>query len=520
MLEKLTPLANLLSGKAECWNLSNGQWSQPEFMRMIKNPVTGTPMVQVPDPVFGEMIPFITDLKNTPVYGLHNPLLNVERYRMLGDVCAKAGRILQEPEVLEYFTRLVQTVMPKSYAQAKGEVVVTARFLENFSGDQVRFLGRGFTNPGDHRGQQSQGYRFPFGPVLIIAPFNFPIEIPVLQVVGSLLVGNRPVVKVDSKVSIVFEQFLRLLFECGLPMQDVSLMHCRGERMGQWLKTAAPHVKLCQFTGSTTTAQSVTSVMEGKVKVEDAGFDWKVLGPDYKEEYEDWVAYQADQDAYAASGQKCSAQSVLFVHRNWDRKGALLNKMQTRAEARKLDDLTVGPVLTWTTERMLSHVIELLEIPGAKLLFGGEELENHSIPQEYGAIKPTAVLIPFDQMNEHFNLITKEVFGPVQVVTVYDDVDEVIELLNRMEHHLTAAIVSNDPAFRNYVLARTVNGTTYYGIRARTTGAPQNHFFGPGGNPLGAGIGTVESIINTFTYHRELVLDEILDRDYSIPAQS
>jgi hypothetical protein len=37
------------------------------------------------------------------------------------------------------------------------------------------------------------------------------------------------------------------------------------------------------------------------------------------------------------------------------------------------------------------------------------------------------------------------------------------------------------------VLAATINGTTYCGIRARTTGAPQNHWFGPAGDPRAAG---------------------------------
>lgn len=41
-----------------------------------------------------------------------------------------------------------------------------------------------------------------------------------------------------------------------------------------------------------------------------------------------------------------------------------------------------------------------------------------------------------------------------------------------MSHHLTAAIVSNDPVFTDYVIANTVNGTTYHGLKARTTGAP------------------------------------------------
>jgi len=37
--------------------------------------------------------------------------------------------------------------------------------------------------------------------VAIITPFNFPLEIPVLQLMGALYMGNKPVLKVDSKVS-------------------------------------------------------------------------------------------------------------------------------------------------------------------------------------------------------------------------------------------------------------------------------------------------------------------------------
>src|SRR5690242_13562308 len=57
------------------------------------------------------------------------------------------------------------------------------------------------------------------------------------------------------------------------------------------------------------------------------------------------------------------------------------------------------------------------------------------------------------------------------------------------------------------VLANTVNGTTYTGIRARTTGAPQNHWFGPSGDPRGAGIGTPEAIRLVWSAHREIIFD-------------
>ena len=60
-----------------------------------------------------------------------------------------------------------------------------------------------------------------------------------------------------------------------------------------------------------------------QVFLEDAGFDWKVLGPDVSDP--DYIAWVCDQDAYACSGQKCSAQSILFQHSNWVSAGAHLS---------------------------------------------------------------------------------------------------------------------------------------------------------------------------------------------------
>ncbi len=70
--------------------------------------------------------------------------------------------------------------MPKSKGQTDAEVLVTRKFFENFTGDSVRFLLRSFRVAGDHQGQSSSGHRWPFGPVCLVTPFNFPIEIPCL----------------------------------------------------------------------------------------------------------------------------------------------------------------------------------------------------------------------------------------------------------------------------------------------------------------------------------------------------
>ncbi|XP_020271120.1 probable aldehyde dehydrogenase [Asparagus officinalis] len=429
-----------VSQPAEVLNLVQGKWKASSSWNSIVDPLNGYPFINVAEVQEAEIKPFVESLSSCPKHGLHNPLRSPERYLMFGEISAKAAHMLGQPEVEKFFSRLIQRVSPKSYTQALGEVQVTRKFLENFSGDQVRFLARSFAVPGNHLGQQSNGYRWPYGPVAIITPFNFPLEIPLLQLMGALYMGNKPVLKVDSKVSIVMEQMLRLLHKCGLPKEDVDFINSDGITMNKLLMEAKPQMTL--FTGSSRVAEKLAADLKGRVKLEDAGFGWKILGPDVQEV--EYVAWVCDQDAYACSGQKCSAQSMLFMHE-----------------------------------------------------YGGADLIHDTV--NYCSIS-----------KNNFALVTKEIFGPFQIVTQYkqDQLNMVLDACERMHAHLTAAVVSNDQLFLQEVLGRSVNGTTYAGMRARTTGAPQNHWFGPAGDPRGAGIGTPEAIklvVSTMGYGLDTV---------------
>ena len=155
-------------------------------------------------------------------------------------------------------------------------------------------------------------------------------------------------------------------------------------------------------------------------------------------------------------------------------------------------------------------------------MFGGQAIqEKHKIPSVYGSYLPTAVYVPIKEIKKNFELVTTELFGPFQIVTSWNDIKEVLELLELMENHLTAAVVSNDVNFLETVLGNSVNGTTYAGIRARTTGAPQNHWVGPAGDPRAAGIGTPEAIKTVWSCHREIILDTgLIEDNWKTPSSS
>ena len=79
---------------------------------------------------------------------------------------------------------------------------------------------------------------------------------------------------------------------------------------------------------------------------------------------------------------------------------------------------------------------------------GGKPLTNHNIPSQYGAWEPTLVFVPLKHFRaaKKFELLTTEVFGPFSIVTEYfdKDTDLVLEYLEDLSNHLTAAVVSND----------------------------------------------------------------------------
>lgn len=481
-------------------NLVDGKWLETKKYTEILNVLNGKINHKVSETSINEISPFIDSIQTVPKSGLHNPFKNPERYQMLGDVCFRTAHSLHNKNTKDKIIEEIISVTGKTEQQAEGELIVSRKFLENFSGDQVRFLAKGFNTPGDHFGQISNSFRWPYGSVAIISPFNFPLEIPLLQLMGSLFMGNKPLLKVDSRVSLVMDSIIKIMHDNGLPKKDVDFIHCNGEVMQRLLIDSKP--RLTQFTGSSKVAEKLSKELDGKIRIEGGGFDWKIIGD--KKDIDHKTVYKiCTKDAYSFSGQKCSAQSLLFIHKSWN-----LNEFKENLEKLAYKEI-MGPVITLNSDEMINHVDNLLKIKGSELWFGNKKKYSNQIPENLGYIQPTAVFIPIEEINDsNIELVSKEIFGPVQVVTSYDDVNKVINICEKIDDNLTAAVVSNDPKFVNYVIGNTVNGTTYTGEKARTTGAPQNHWFGPCGDPRSAGIGSPEAIVHTWSCHREIIKDE------------
>ena len=82
----------------KCQNLVSGQWrDEAKHFDNIPDPMNGENFIQIPNTE--NIDDFIKNLASCPKSGLHNPLKNVERYVMLGNVCAKAAEVMRDKAV-------------------------------------------------------------------------------------------------------------------------------------------------------------------------------------------------------------------------------------------------------------------------------------------------------------------------------------------------------------------------------------------------------------------------------------
>ena len=65
------------------------------------------------------------------------------------------------------------------------------------------------------------------------------------------------------QVSIVVEQYVRMLFHCGMPLEDIDIINGCGEVVNEVLLKAKPRSTL--FTGSSKVAEKLAVDMKGKV---------------------------------------------------------------------------------------------------------------------------------------------------------------------------------------------------------------------------------------------------------------
>ncbi|MFM0163788.1 NAD-dependent succinate-semialdehyde dehydrogenase [Paraburkholderia sediminicola] len=331
--------------------------------------------------------------------------------------------------------KILTTEQGKPLAEAKGEILYAASFLEWFAEEGKRVNGDTIPTPaGDKRIVVTKE---PIGVCAAITPWNFPAAM-ITRKVGPALAAGCPIIVKPAEATPLSALALAVLAErAGVPRGVFNVVTGEPKAIGAEM-TGNPIVRKLSFTGSTPvgrllmaqcapTVKKVSLELGGNapfIVFEDADLDAAVAG--------------AIASKYRNSGQTCVCTNRFYVHdKVYD---AFAEKLRVAVEQLKVgngtgDGVTQGPLINEAAVLKVESHIEDALAKGARIVTGGK---RHALG--HGFFEPTVLA----DVTPAMKVARDETFGPLAPLFRFSSDEEVIRLANDTEFGLASYFYSRD----------------------------------------------------------------------------
>jgi aldehyde dehydrogenase (NAD+) len=277
--------------------------------------------------------------------------------------------------------------------------------------------------------------RAPRGPVLGIAPFNFPLNLVAHKVAPAIAVGAPIVVKPAPATPLTALLLGELLAQTDLPAGAWSVLPVPDEVAAGLVRD--PRLPVVSFTGSGPVGWSIReSVPRKHVTLELGGNAAAVVGPDQGDEKSlDWAAARIATFAMYQAGQSCISVQRVYAHRDVaaDLAGRVVAAVRVLATGDPADPATdVGPLIDEAAARRVEGWVDEAVAAGARVLTGGV--------RDGATYAPTVLT----DVPAGARVSCEEVFGPVVVLESVDSLDEAFAKVNDSRFGLQAGVFTRD----------------------------------------------------------------------------
>ncbi|TKF40636.1 NAD-dependent succinate-semialdehyde dehydrogenase [Vibrio sp. F13] len=394
--------------------------------------------IAVSNPATGEILGY------APVSSEHDILDGVERASFAQKEWAllpaktRSGLLQKWYQLLldnkEDLGRLMTLEQGKPWAEAQGEVLYGASFIEWFAEEAKRTYGE--TIPAPSSDKRLVTMKQPIGVACAITPWNFPIAMITRKAGPALAAGCSFIVKPSESTPLSAFAVAELAYQAGIPRDVLQVVLGANSRQVGGIFTSHPLIRKLSFTGSTQVGrvlmqQSANDIKRTSMELggnapfivfDDADIDAAVLG--------------AMASKFRNAGQTCVCANRFYVHNKvYDE---FVEKFDAAVQQLKVgngleEGVNVGPVISESAKQGIQSLIDGAIEQGAKPVTEPKTLD--------GLFMQPVVL---KNVTHDMDIISQEIFGPVAPVIKFDDDQQLIEMANDTIYGLASYFYSQN----------------------------------------------------------------------------
>ena len=335
----------------------------------------------------------------------------------------------------EEMAQMMCREMGKPILQARAEVAKSANLCDWYAEHGPAMLEAEPTLV-ENRGAVIE-YR-PYGPILAVMPWNFPLWQVLRGAVPILLAGNSYLLKHAPNVQGSADLIAQIFADAGFPEGVFGWVNATNDGVSRAINDR--RIAAVTVTGSVRAGAAIGAQAGAALKkcvLELGGSDPFIVLNDADL---DLAVKAAVAGRYQNTGQVCAAAKRFIVEEGVA--DAFTQRFVAAAAALRMGDPEseenyLGPMARYDLRDELHQQVQATLAEGATLLLGGEKLEgkgNYYAPTVLGNVTPD------------MTAFRQELFGPVAAITVAKDADHALRLANDSDFGLSATVFTADDA--------------------------------------------------------------------------
>jgi coniferyl-aldehyde dehydrogenase len=300
---------------------------------------------------------------------------------------------------------------------------------------------------------RNEVHRQPKGVVLIISPWNYPLQLTVGPLAAALAAGNRVIVK-PSELTPATSALLKRRLEEGLGADRVTVALGDPEVAEGLCRLPFDHIL---FTGSTAVGKKVMAAAAQNLVPVTLELGGKSPAALYATCDMPRAVERIVRGKLLNAGQTCIAPDYALVPRaKVDEFLRLFRETASRFYPRILDNPDYTAIINARHYERLEHLIEDARAKGARIetVDPAGELAGACGSPELRRMAPAAIADVTDAMA----VTREEIFGPLLPIVGYDTLEEAIAYVNARPRPLAVYYFDDDRGRIRHVLQNTVSG--------------------------------------------------------------